>query len=490
MTNGPNSTQTAALPEYLQPYVSSLLQGAQQNFYAPYTPYSGPRIAEQSPTYMYGAEQLANNQASPYIDMAGTAAAGAYDTLTGRMNDPTWMDTAGPYQSTAWGGRAAPGDAWAGGGPNTSAWSGGAAPAGAWQGSGASAGSSWLAQNGAPSSDVWGNYNFTEPSWTDAGIANAYMNPYTQGVLDIQRREANLSADQQLQKYRDSASSRGAFGGSRSAILEGELNRNRLQNLSDIEAKGLNEAYMTGMGQFNTENAGNRALLGMGMGQFNADQGRLLNAWQAGAGQSNAEANRALDAWRANTGQFNLDANRALDAWRGDTGQFNTDQSRQLADWQARTGQFNADAARALSAWSADTGQFNADAGRALSGWQANAGQYNNEYGQAISGASAQQGLAGLMGNLAGTDFSQNRQVIQDIMNVGLTEEGRRQRELDMDYADFQEQRDYPTKQLDAYRSLIYGTPRAGDTKATNEAPPNWLTQMAGIGTLLWGGTK
>lgn len=457
---GPTSTVTSGLPEYIQPYVSNLLQGAQQNFYAPYTPYTGPRIAEQSPMYLYGAEQLVNQTPSPYVDMAGTGAAGAYDTLTERLGQPGWMDTAGPFQASSWSGPASTAQSW--GGP--------AASGGQWSGAAAPTTPGWLAQNGKPTTDVWGDYNFNEPSWTDPGIANAYMNPYTQGVLDIQRREANLSADQQLQKYRDSASSRGAFGGSRSAILEGELNRNRLQNLSDIEAKGLNDAYNMGMGQFNTETAGNRALLGMGLGQFNADEARQLAAWQAGAGQSNAEQGQALQAWLANTGQFNADQTRGLQAWQANAGQFNADQNRELQSWLANTGQFNTDAARAMQAW------------------QANAGQTNAETGQAIQGASAQQGLAGLLGNLGGVDFNQNRQVIQDIMNVGLTEEGRRQRELDMDYQDFLDQRDYPTKQLDAYRALIYGAPISPQTAQT-QAPPNWLTQMAGVGSLLWGGT-
>jgi len=90
-------------------------------------------------------------------------------------------------------------------------------------------------------------------SWTAAGTADKYMSPYMQNVVDIQKREANRDYAQQLQKLNASAVGQGAFGGSRHAILEAEANRNQQQLLNDIQAKGQQEAYTAGMGQFSKE---------------------------------------------------------------------------------------------------------------------------------------------------------------------------------------------------------------------------------------------
>ena len=106
-TGGPTSTQTSGLPEYLQPYVSNVLQYAQQNVNTPYTAYTGPRTAEQSPMYSYGAELLANQTASPFTDMSGIAAAQGIDTLSGLAAKGGYIDQYGRPQTQAWEGDAA-----------------------------------------------------------------------------------------------------------------------------------------------------------------------------------------------------------------------------------------------------------------------------------------------------------------------------------------------------------------------------------------------
>lgn len=403
-TGGPTSTQTSGLPEYLQPYVSNVLQYAQQNVNTPYTAYTGPRIAEQSPMYSYGAELLANQTASPFTDMSGIAAAQGIDTLSGLAAKGGYIDQYGR--------------------PQTQAWEGDAATTQTWDGSTFNPG-------------AWGTYEFDNRSWTEPGIANAFMNPYITGVMDTQRREAEIAAAKQLEAYRATAASQGAFGGSRSALIEGELNKNLNTQLNDITAQGLNSAYNTGREQFNTEQGAWRDLLKTGLGQFNTDQQRALEAWKANTGQFNTEQQRGLATWLANTGQFNTDQQRALDAWR------------------------------------------------------AGGSQYTNDANTAVSAGGAMQGLASVLGTAGQNDFANNRQIVQDITNLGLADEARRQRELDLDYGDFQAQRDYPVKQLQDFANLVYGTGniRTGDT-ATSQAPPNWLTQMAGLGSLLWGGTK
>jgi len=70
-----------------------------------------------------------------------------------------------------------------------------------------------------------------------------YINPYTKNVLDIANKELGRSYDQQMTDLRGTAASRGAFGGSRQAILEGAAQRNFLEKQKDLYAQGMADAY-------------------------------------------------------------------------------------------------------------------------------------------------------------------------------------------------------------------------------------------------------
>lgn len=78
---------------------------------------------------------------------------------------------------------------------------------------------------------------------TSPAAMGAYMSPYIQNALDVQKQEAVRDYGQQLQKQRSQAAGMGAFGGSRQAIMEAEGARNLQQGLQDIQAKGMQTAY-------------------------------------------------------------------------------------------------------------------------------------------------------------------------------------------------------------------------------------------------------
>jgi hypothetical protein len=94
---------------------------------------------------------------------------------------------------------------------------------------------------------------FTPQSFTAAGTAQQYMNPYLQGALDPQLNEARRQAE--ISRMGDAArlSKAGAYGGSRQAIMESELNRNLMQKQADITGIGYNTAYDKAANQFNIE---------------------------------------------------------------------------------------------------------------------------------------------------------------------------------------------------------------------------------------------
>jgi hypothetical protein len=83
--------------------------------------------------------------------------------------------------------------------------------------------------------------------------AGQYMDPYMQNVVGIQQREAQRQADIEGTQRGAQAVSKGAFGGSRQAIMDAEAARNLATQKGDIQARGLQDAYGRGQQQFNTE---------------------------------------------------------------------------------------------------------------------------------------------------------------------------------------------------------------------------------------------
>ena len=93
----------------------------------------------------------------------------------------------------------------------------------------------------------------TAGQWTDPGVASQYMSPYMQNVVDANKREATRDATIQEQNLNAQAQQAGAFGGYRHGIVQAENTRNLNQQLQDIQAKGLQSAYDTGLGAFNAD---------------------------------------------------------------------------------------------------------------------------------------------------------------------------------------------------------------------------------------------
>jgi hypothetical protein len=94
---------------------------------------------------------------------------------------------------------------------------------------------------------------FTPGSFTDAGVASQYMNPYLMQALQPQIDEARRQSN--IQRVADAGrlTKAGAYGGSRQAIMDSENRRNLLQNLAGITGAGYSTAFDKAQQQFNTE---------------------------------------------------------------------------------------------------------------------------------------------------------------------------------------------------------------------------------------------
>jgi hypothetical protein len=106
------------------------------------------------------------------------------------------------------------------------------------------------------------------PSWTDPSTAAQFMSPYTQQVVGVQEQQAQLAYQQQLEQQRGQASAAGAFGGEREGVEEANEAIGLQQQMAQIQATGLQNAYTQGQQQFNTQLA-----LGLQGQQFNVQTG-------------------------------------------------------------------------------------------------------------------------------------------------------------------------------------------------------------------------
>jgi len=110
----------------------------------------------------------------------------------------------------------------------------------------------------------------------DAPAASYYMSPYQTGVTDIAVAEARKQAELDKSAGALGAIGRGTFGGARQALLQAEQGRGAAQNISNIRARGQQEAFMSAQQQFERDQARRMqaAQLGQQAQQYQAGLGK------------------------------------------------------------------------------------------------------------------------------------------------------------------------------------------------------------------------
>jgi hypothetical protein len=140
---------------------------------------------------------------------------------------------------------------------------------------------------------------------TSPGAQQAFMSPYMQNVVDLQKQEAIRDAQKGQLAQNLGAARQGTYGGARQLLAGTERERNLQQNLANIQAVGSQKAYedaMRGM-QFGTQaglqgaQAATQAgatlgQLGIGQQQAGID---LAKAQEAFGAMGQAEQQKALD---------------------------------------------------------------------------------------------------------------------------------------------------------------------------------------------------
>jgi hypothetical protein len=90
-----------------------------------------------------------------------------------------------------------------------------------------------------------------------------YMSPYVEQALNPQIREATRASQLATQQQQAGAVGRGAFGGSRDALMRMEGERNLGQQLGDIRGRGYQAAYDSAANQFRQGIGQQQGIIGM-----------------------------------------------------------------------------------------------------------------------------------------------------------------------------------------------------------------------------------
>ena len=103
---------------------------------------------------------------------------------------------------------------------------------------------------------------------------NAYMNPYTQNVLDVQKQRATQTFQEQQAGRDASAIAAGAFGGDRRFVQDSLATRDLNQQMQEMDATGLAAAVDRATGLFQQDETNRRLGSTLGLDAA-AQQGRL-----------------------------------------------------------------------------------------------------------------------------------------------------------------------------------------------------------------------
>lgn len=513
-------TQTN-LPDYYEPYAIRLMDRAEGQSLAPYTPYGGQRLADVSAD-TGAAYDLTRQVAGQGIPGLGAA----MGTTAQNMSAGQQMANVQPYQF----------------GPSQFQMTGVNPYMGFQQGQ-ANPYAGFAAAQFDPYAgfqqgqanpyagfaqtqvDPYANFqagsaqafNYGPERQFSSQEVQQYMDPYMQNVVDVQKKQAQKDYDRSIAGRSADAVQAGAFGGSRAAVQEGIAESEMLDRMARIQAEGSQAAYGKAATQFEADRAAQQAQRQSQAAEIARTQGisieeasRVQQAQAAelarvqGIGVDEASrVQQAQAAELARTQGVGIDeAARVQQAQAAELSriqglsadEFARIQQSQAAELARVQGISIDEAARVQQAQAAEMARVQGitvdEAARVQA---ANAAERARvESSQADENARARdQSLAALgfssdqanqlaaLGEMARAGDIQAAQLLD---TIGQQQEARQQQGLDTAYQDFIAQRDYPMQQLNALSGIMRGVPVTPNTTSTTMAPYNPLQQALGAG--------
>ena len=123
-----------------------------------------------------------------------------------------------------------------------------------------------------------------------AGSIASYMSPYQQQVIDASLAEFDRNPPIDQNALRDSAISRGAYGGGREGVMQAEAMRNNQMNRASLQAQLLNQ----GFNQAQQARAGDLAAQ-QGLGQYQQALGQAQQGFEQAKLDATQIANREAE---------------------------------------------------------------------------------------------------------------------------------------------------------------------------------------------------
>jgi len=342
-------------------------------------------------------------------------------------------------------------------------------------------------------------------SFAQPGSADAYMSPYMQNVVDIQKREAQRQSGIQGTQQQAQAAQAGAFGGGRDAIMRAERERNLSQQMGDIQATGSQAAYQQAQQQFNAEQqarlVAQQANQQAGITTGSQNLAAKLGVQQLGAGQIGLQTSLAN---LSNVQQQQVQNQAAQLQTQG----MNAQQAMQaaLANQQRdiSVGGQNLGAAQQTSLANQNAQnqaqQFGAGQGLQAAGMGAQyglagqqLGEQSRQYGAGLGLQGLQTGLqaAGQLGQLGQAQYGQQMGINQLQNQYGGQQQALAQQGLSQGYQDFLNQQNYPYKQLGFMSDMVRGLPLGQQSTAQiYQAPPSMMQNIGAAGMGAYGLSK
>jgi hypothetical protein len=489
-------TQTS-IPEYARPYAESML--GQTNALTdinknPYQPYQGQQVAGFSPMQVQGMTGIANQQVAPQITDAsnfafqsGAGGLGAYQNAASLQNAALDYGAAGAQGAfanadliNAYGGEAYKSGQMgqqlgiAGGAKFGNM---GAAAGQLGQDIGTAGGAYYGGQGmnyGAQGANLAGANLGVGMTGMQAGLGygqgaqnpyavQGYMNPYLQASLQPQLAEMQRQYGISGAQGQSNATKAGAFGGSREALMFAENQRNKNIAMNQAIGQGYNTAY--DVANRNMQAAASLGMQGAGVGL---------------AGLQGANQNYLTGLQGAQTGLQGVNtqlAGTAQGMQGAQVGLAGVD--RQLAGTAQGMQGANIGMQGASQAGQLMLG----GAGMGLQGVQGAVGA--GQYGLAGLGLAGSAGST--LGALGQTQFGQQQAINQAQLQAGAQQQALQQQGLNVAYQQYQDQMNYPYKQLAFQSDMMRGLPLSQASQTVYQNTGNIVPQIAGAGLAAYG---
>ena len=297
-----------------------------------------------------------------------------------------------------------------------------------------------------------------------SGIA-AFMDPYTQNVIEAEQAEIARLGEQQKTQARGQQVQAGAFGGSRGAIAEAEINRNTLEQQARTGAQLRSQGYQQAAQQAQQafEQSQGRGLQAASQyGQLGLNAAQMQQAGSQAGGQLGLSAAQQQQAGAQAGGQLGLSTQQALAQMAGQRANI-AQQGGQMGLQYGQYGQQNVNQLAALA-------------------------QQQGAMGQGIAGLAGQSGqLAGQLSNMGaqqaqlGSQAQQQRAFdAQQLMQYGGVGQQQAQNVLNAQYAAEQGAYNQPLADVAFLGDMTKALPSSQSAVFQQQSPSPGLAQTAG----------